>query len=50
MIHHYLKKGISPEQILNLNPSESLFYFSSMELELEELKNQYQCEGGGVNV
>lgn len=36
MLHHYLKKGILPEHILNLSFTEKAFYQASMELEIEE--------------
>lgn len=36
MLHHFLKKGIEPHHILNRPKSEQWFYVASMELELEE--------------
>jgi hypothetical protein len=36
MLHYYLQKGITPEQILSRNYAEKLFYYASMSKALEE--------------
>jgi len=35
MVHHYLQRGILPEQIINATALERGFYLASMLLEVE---------------
>ena len=42
LIHHYLKKGIMPEVILNLSEAERLFFTASYSLEVEEENRKWQ--------
>ncbi len=39
MIHYYLQKGFSPNELLNLSFSERCFYEASMELALKDKDN-----------
>jgi len=36
MLHYYLQKGITPEQILSRSYTTRLFYYASMSKALEE--------------
>lgn len=36
MLHYYLQKGITPEQVLNQGYAARLFYYASMRKALEE--------------
>ena len=42
LVHHYLKKGIMPEVILNLTEAERLFFTASYSLEIEEENKKWQ--------
>jgi len=47
MIHHYLQRGIPAEHIMNLDPSEKLFYRASMYLAFDEEAARYKAMSGG---
>lgn len=42
LVHHYLKKGIMPEVILNLSEAERLFFTASYSLEIEEENKKWE--------
>ena len=46
MIHHYLKKGVTVDYMLNVSPSERFFMFASMEKELEDEKAKWSAMFG----
>ncbi len=44
MLHFYLQKGFDLDKLVNLSSMEKVFYYSSMELALEEKKSQFSLE------
>ena len=46
MLHHYLQKGILPEQIINRPISEQVFFKASLEVYLEEREREYRALSG----
>lgn len=39
MLHYYLERGITPEHILSLSPLEKEFYYASIAVTADEIKN-----------
>lgn len=47
LIHHYLQRGIKPEDIINLSAYGKEFYTASMLLYFEEETEKWKAVGGG---
>ena len=47
MLHHYLQRGIKPEDIINLPLAERVFYKASLEVYLQERAREYKALAGG---
>ena len=46
MLHHYLQRGIKPEDVINLPLAEQIFYKASLEVYLEEREREYRALSG----
>jgi hypothetical protein len=47
MLHHYLQRGIKPEDVINLSLTEKMFYKASLEAWLDEEERKYRALAGG---
>ena len=46
MLHHYLQRGIKPEDVINLPLAEKVFYKASLEVYLKEKADEYKALSG----
>jgi hypothetical protein len=46
LIHHYLQRGIKPEDVINLPPTAKQFYAASMLLFFEEESEKWKAVSG----
>ena len=46
MLHHYLQRGIKPEDVINLPLADKVFYKASLEVYLDEREREYKALAG----
>ena len=46
MLHHYLQRGIKPEDVINLPLADKMFYKASLEVYLDEREREYKALAG----